>query len=124
MRTTLELAFPSSRFRTTPDREHLATTYDSTCNRPHSGYLKDWVRNLEPSGPEAETLPLGHSGLIPIQSTVDNTSGSVSTTFSYAFTIWCTSSLTSQYNEENRVCILETISLDRFGLKFDTNLKF
>ncbi|GBM54690.1 hypothetical protein AVEN_121566-1 [Araneus ventricosus] len=55
-RTTPELAPPSPNFHAT----RLTTTYDLACNRPHTQWNR--VSNLEPSGPKAETLPLGHRG--------------------------------------------------------------
>ncbi|GBN59286.1 hypothetical protein AVEN_201964-1 [Araneus ventricosus] len=64
-RTTPELAPPSPNFHATPTGGRLTTTYDLTCNRPHTRRIFQWnrVSNLEPSGPKAETLPLGHRGL-------------------------------------------------------------
>ncbi|GBN99635.1 hypothetical protein AVEN_207155-1 [Araneus ventricosus] len=61
-RTIPELA-PPSKFRTTPKGGRLATTYDLTC--PHTRRISGGigVSYLEPSGPEAETLPPGHRGL-------------------------------------------------------------
>ncbi|GBN60915.1 hypothetical protein AVEN_66634-1 [Araneus ventricosus] len=52
-------------FRKTPTGERFgSSTYDLTSNR--STYMMDlqWnrVSNQEPSGPAAETLPLGHRG--------------------------------------------------------------
>ncbi|GBN70497.1 hypothetical protein AVEN_256454-1 [Araneus ventricosus] len=35
-RTTSELAIPSPNFHATPTGGRLATTYDLTCNRPHT----------------------------------------------------------------------------------------
>ncbi|GBM49741.1 hypothetical protein AVEN_36359-1 [Araneus ventricosus] len=63
-RTTPELAPPSPNFHATPTGGRLATTYDLACNRPHTRADLQWnrVSNLEPSGPKAETLPLGHRG--------------------------------------------------------------
>ncbi|GBM24450.1 hypothetical protein AVEN_41098-1 [Araneus ventricosus] len=56
-RTTPELA-PSS-----PTR--LATTYDyEHATGPYTVDQWNRVSNLEPSDPEAETLPLGHRGLL------------------------------------------------------------
>ncbi|GBO15856.1 hypothetical protein AVEN_229143-1 [Araneus ventricosus] len=64
-RATPVLAPPSPNFRATPTGERLATTYDLACNAPYTADLQ-WnrVSNLRPSGPEVETLPLGHRGLI------------------------------------------------------------
>ncbi|GBL91957.1 hypothetical protein AVEN_102533-1 [Araneus ventricosus] len=46
-------------------KDFWPSTYDLACIR--STYSADrqwnWVLNLEPSGPEAETLPQGHRGL-------------------------------------------------------------
>ncbi|GBM26459.1 hypothetical protein AVEN_217330-1, partial [Araneus ventricosus] len=63
-RTTPELAPPSPNFHATPTGGRLTTTYDLTCNRPHTRRIFSGIgsSNLEPSGPKAETLPLGHRG--------------------------------------------------------------
>ncbi|GBN42187.1 hypothetical protein AVEN_174954-1, partial [Araneus ventricosus] len=64
-RTTPELAPPSPNFHATPTGGRLTTTYDfSVQQAPYTADLQ-WnrVSNLEPSGPKAETLPLGHRGL-------------------------------------------------------------
>ncbi|GBL96087.1 hypothetical protein AVEN_104325-1 [Araneus ventricosus] len=55
-------SFPN--FHATPTGGRLATTYDLACNRPHTRPDRQLnrVSNLEPSGPKAETLPLGHHG--------------------------------------------------------------
>ncbi|GBM99993.1 hypothetical protein AVEN_77591-1 [Araneus ventricosus] len=52
---------PSPSFRIKPAGGRLAATYHTTGSR-HGGSSGNWVLNLEPSGPEAETLPLGHCG--------------------------------------------------------------
>ncbi|GBL89645.1 hypothetical protein AVEN_268040-1, partial [Araneus ventricosus] len=58
--TTPERAHPSPNFRTAPAR--LDSTYDFACNRPSIQRIFSGigVSNLELSGPEARTLPLGH----------------------------------------------------------------
>ncbi|GBO16696.1 hypothetical protein AVEN_210478-1 [Araneus ventricosus] len=56
-RTTPELAPPSPNFHATPTGGRLTTTYDLACNRPHTRRIFSG-----PSGPKAETLPLGHRG--------------------------------------------------------------
>ncbi|GBN59348.1 hypothetical protein AVEN_101239-1 [Araneus ventricosus] len=61
-RTTPELAPPSPNFRATPTGGHLATKYDLACNRPHTRRIFSGI-GFRPSGPEVETLPLGHRGL-------------------------------------------------------------
>ncbi|GBN05801.1 hypothetical protein AVEN_88105-1 [Araneus ventricosus] len=57
---------PSPRFRATPAGGRLATTHDLACSRPHTRRIFSgigFVSNLRPSGPEVETLPLGHRDL-------------------------------------------------------------
>ncbi|GBM52154.1 hypothetical protein AVEN_265627-1 [Araneus ventricosus] len=53
-------------FYATPTGGRLATTFDLACNRPHTRWIFSGIgfSNLEPSGPKAETLSLGHRGLI------------------------------------------------------------
>ncbi|GBO30935.1 hypothetical protein AVEN_62394-1 [Araneus ventricosus] len=58
-RTTPNLAPPSPNFHATPTGGRLTTTCDLTCNRP-ADLQWNRVSNMEPSGPTAETLPLGH----------------------------------------------------------------
>ncbi|GBN51309.1 hypothetical protein AVEN_109862-1 [Araneus ventricosus] len=55
---------PSPNFHTIPTGGRLATTYDLACSRPHTRKWNQWnrVSGLEPSGPKAEALPLGHRG--------------------------------------------------------------
>ncbi|GBN96015.1 hypothetical protein AVEN_110249-1 [Araneus ventricosus] len=56
---------PTPNFHATPAGGRLATTYYLACKQaPYTADLQ-WnrVSNLEPSGPKAETLPLGHRGL-------------------------------------------------------------
>ncbi|GBM34840.1 hypothetical protein AVEN_208042-1 [Araneus ventricosus] len=63
-RTTPELA-PALQTSAPHQREDVCpSTQDLACNRPPTTDLQ-WnrVSNLEPSGPEVETLPLGHRGL-------------------------------------------------------------
>ncbi|GBO40744.1 hypothetical protein AVEN_200965-1, partial [Araneus ventricosus] len=57
-RTTPELV-PSPNLRTASMAGRLATTHNLTCNRPHTRRLNR-VSNPESSGPEAETLQIGH----------------------------------------------------------------
>ncbi|GBM14038.1 hypothetical protein AVEN_209934-1 [Araneus ventricosus] len=60
MRSTPELAPPSPpNFRATPADGHM-TPADLKCTRQCTAVLR-WnrVSNLEPSGPKAETLPIG-----------------------------------------------------------------
>ncbi|GBO13873.1 hypothetical protein AVEN_10420-1 [Araneus ventricosus] len=56
------MASPFPNFPTTPAGGCVAPTHDLTCTS--SIYTVDlqrnWVSNLEPSGPVAETLPLTH----------------------------------------------------------------
>ncbi|GBM63961.1 hypothetical protein AVEN_17547-1 [Araneus ventricosus] len=63
-RTTPELAPPSPNFHATPTGGRLTTTYDLACNRPHTRRIFNGIgsRAWSPSGPKAETLPLGHRG--------------------------------------------------------------
>ncbi|GBL99023.1 hypothetical protein AVEN_57031-1 [Araneus ventricosus] len=62
-RTTPALATTSPNFRATPTGEHLATTYDLSCNRPHTRRIFSGIgfRTYDPPVP---TLPLGHHGLL------------------------------------------------------------
>ncbi|GBL53795.1 hypothetical protein AVEN_107399-1, partial [Araneus ventricosus] len=55
---------PSPNFHATPTGGRLAPTYDLACNRPPTTADLQWnrVSKLEPFGPTAETLPLGHRG--------------------------------------------------------------
>ncbi|GBN00848.1 hypothetical protein AVEN_89216-1 [Araneus ventricosus] len=55
----------SPNFHTTPTGGRLAITFDLMFNKPTYTADLQWnrVSNLEPSGPKAETLPLGHRGL-------------------------------------------------------------
>ncbi|GBM88756.1 hypothetical protein AVEN_4337-1, partial [Araneus ventricosus] len=62
-RRTQELPHSSPNFRATPTGGRLATTYDLACKRPHTRRLYRGI-GFRPSGPEVETLPLGHHGLI------------------------------------------------------------
>ncbi|GBM68670.1 hypothetical protein AVEN_255396-1 [Araneus ventricosus] len=50
---------------TTPTKGCLTTRYDLACNRPHQRQIFSGKRvsNLEFSGLEVDTLPLGHRGL-------------------------------------------------------------
>ncbi|GBM29351.1 hypothetical protein AVEN_175989-1 [Araneus ventricosus] len=75
-RTILELASLSPNFLAIPAGRHLAPT-DLACTRPAYTAVFRWKRvsNLEPSGPEVETLSPGHRGLkylielmMPVQS--------------------------------------------------------
>ncbi|GBL75073.1 hypothetical protein AVEN_243851-1 [Araneus ventricosus] len=61
-RTTPELV-PLSNLHIIRGGGRLAITYGLTCNRPQRGNLQ-WnrVSRLEPSSPEAKTLPVGHCG--------------------------------------------------------------
>ncbi|GBN13864.1 hypothetical protein AVEN_270086-1 [Araneus ventricosus] len=59
-RTTPELV-PSLSFHATPAGEYLATPWRTT-GAMHGGSSVESVSSLEPSGPEAETLLLGHCG--------------------------------------------------------------
>ncbi|GBN31657.1 hypothetical protein AVEN_174850-1 [Araneus ventricosus] len=68
-RTTSELAPPSPNFRATPMGGRLATTYDLTCNRPHTRRIFSGIgfRTCDPSGPDLTTtlprpLPDGRIG--------------------------------------------------------------
>ncbi|GBN37912.1 hypothetical protein AVEN_91465-1 [Araneus ventricosus] len=67
-RTTPELAPPSPNFCSSPTGGRLATTYDLAYKRPPYTADLQWnrVSNLRPSGPEVETLPLGHRGLVEV----------------------------------------------------------
>ncbi|GBO11393.1 hypothetical protein AVEN_26422-1 [Araneus ventricosus] len=66
-RTTLN-CHTSPNFRTTPEGGLLATAYDLTCYNPiytadpHTS--RSPVSYPEPSGPEAETLPIGHISIV------------------------------------------------------------
>ncbi|GBM51755.1 hypothetical protein AVEN_175320-1 [Araneus ventricosus] len=62
-RTTPELAPPSPNFHATPMGGRLTTTYDLTCNRPHTRQIFSGIGFRTWSPPKAETLPLGHRGL-------------------------------------------------------------
>ncbi|GBN58597.1 hypothetical protein AVEN_259673-1 [Araneus ventricosus] len=66
-RTTSELAFPFPSFHTTPAAERLC---DLACTMPLCTADLQWnrVSNLQPSGSEAETLPVGHRGIFGIKS--------------------------------------------------------
>ncbi|GBL78468.1 hypothetical protein AVEN_42956-1 [Araneus ventricosus] len=57
-RTTPELAAPSPNFRTTPARDHLASTRPAYM----AVLLWNWVSKLESFGPEVETLLPRHRG--------------------------------------------------------------
>ncbi|GBM22947.1 hypothetical protein AVEN_172300-1 [Araneus ventricosus] len=67
-RTTPELVPPSPNFHATPTGGRLTTTYDLACNRPHTRRIFSGIgfRTWNPPGPKAETLPLGHRGLIAL----------------------------------------------------------
>ncbi|GBM42379.1 hypothetical protein AVEN_130262-1 [Araneus ventricosus] len=60
-RMTPELAPPSPNLHATPTGGRLTTTYDLTCNRPHTRRIFSGIgfRTWNPPGPKAETLPLG-----------------------------------------------------------------
>ncbi|GBM26986.1 hypothetical protein AVEN_47186-1 [Araneus ventricosus] len=60
-RATPELTGPFPDFRSTPAGGRLPPMYDLTCNRPTYTADVQWnqVSNLELSGPEVETLPIG-----------------------------------------------------------------
>ncbi|GBN70559.1 hypothetical protein AVEN_44971-1 [Araneus ventricosus] len=62
-KTTPHRAPPSPNFRTTPAGGYLAPT-DLTSTRPAYTAVLWWnrVSRLEPSGPEADTVPPGHHG--------------------------------------------------------------
>ncbi|GBN77542.1 hypothetical protein AVEN_247067-1 [Araneus ventricosus] len=62
-RTTPELSNPLSKLSHRTSWRGLGTTYDLTCNSQRTADLQ-WNRasSLGPSGPDAETLPLGHRG--------------------------------------------------------------
>ncbi|GBO37961.1 hypothetical protein AVEN_178563-1, partial [Araneus ventricosus] len=63
-RTTPELAPPSPNFPTTPAGRRFTHMYDLVQQAQYMTDLKwNLVSNLEPSGYEADTLPLGHCGL-------------------------------------------------------------
>ncbi|GBN27063.1 hypothetical protein AVEN_253971-1 [Araneus ventricosus] len=59
-RTTPELAPPSPNFHATPTGGRLTTTYDLTCNRPHTRRIFSGIgfRAWNPPAPK----PLGHRG--------------------------------------------------------------
>ncbi|GBM83735.1 hypothetical protein AVEN_256561-1 [Araneus ventricosus] len=61
-RTTPGAGTPSPNFRTAPAGGHLASTYDLTCISPAYMVGLQWNRvlRMEPSDPEADTLPLDH----------------------------------------------------------------
>ncbi|GBM30211.1 hypothetical protein AVEN_165812-1 [Araneus ventricosus] len=63
-RTTPELANTSPNFRTTLLGGRSPSMYDLTCIEATCtvDLQWNWVSSLEPSGPEAETLPRGHRG--------------------------------------------------------------
>ncbi|GBM75666.1 hypothetical protein AVEN_45554-1 [Araneus ventricosus] len=98
-RTTPELAPPSPNFHATPTGGRLATTYDLACNRPPYTADLQWnrVSNLEPSGPKAETLPLGHRGLPfltykqPFDATILHVSQICQKLSGFHMCMWCSS---------------------------------
>ncbi|GBN75553.1 hypothetical protein AVEN_126804-1 [Araneus ventricosus] len=58
-----DLVPPSPNFRATPTGGCLATTFYLTYNRPHIRPNFNGIGfRLEPSGPVAEAIPLGHQG--------------------------------------------------------------
>ncbi|GBO02250.1 hypothetical protein AVEN_89404-1 [Araneus ventricosus] len=61
---TFELAPPLQTSAPHQREDVWSPTYDLTCNKPKHMADLQWnrVSNMEPSGPEAETLPLGHRG--------------------------------------------------------------
>ncbi|GBN20464.1 hypothetical protein AVEN_172086-1 [Araneus ventricosus] len=63
-RTIPGLAPPSPNFHATPAGGRLTTTYDLTCNGPHTRRIFGGIgsRTWSPPAPKAETLPLGHHG--------------------------------------------------------------
>ncbi|GBM46773.1 hypothetical protein AVEN_6054-1 [Araneus ventricosus] len=61
-RTTPVMASPSPNFRATPMGGHLATTYDLTCNRPHTRRIFSGI-GFRTCDPPVPTLPLGHLSL-------------------------------------------------------------
>ncbi|GBN74692.1 hypothetical protein AVEN_220327-1 [Araneus ventricosus] len=63
MRTTPELAPPVPNFRTTPMGGRLTPTYDLSCNRSYTRRIFSGIGFRSWNSP-AETLPLGHGGLL------------------------------------------------------------
>ncbi|GBM39732.1 hypothetical protein AVEN_68580-1 [Araneus ventricosus] len=61
-RTTPDLEPPLQTSTPYEQEDVWPPTYDLTCNRPiyRTDSQWNWVSNLEPSGQEAETLPLDH----------------------------------------------------------------
>ncbi|GBL57894.1 hypothetical protein AVEN_58034-1, partial [Araneus ventricosus] len=67
-RTAPEQAHPRQIFAPHQRDDVLPLMYDLTYNRRNNTTYLQWnrVSNLEPSGTKAETLPLGHRGLMII----------------------------------------------------------